>query len=488
MKIAAALLSLFVVLALPAYAQGPSADLTNLVKEVTTQVDAIAITAQDIQAGTVKALESISKINLNIFKKKDFEDARKELVPLIYKARIGLRKKMQDLDAEGKLDEATARSVERTIRYMRGIEDYLGYVDSDQKKTKPLIGKAIRFLTPAGMMAGYESLLPADNTLISPAFDKKIRDDRSNLMLKSGDLILSRGSASTSSAIARLADEDTQFSHVALVYIDPITKKGYLIEAHIELGVLTSPIETWLKDGKKRSAVYRYKDTALAKTAAEKMFRFVSDYKAKTGKNIPYDFSFNMNDGTSVFCSEVVRIAYALADENTHIPQYASSLNPKNRLYLDQLGIQEKKSFIPADIEADPRFTPIVEWRDFPQIKDSWLRDAITTKIYEWMERDTLKYRPNALQRFAAKALVGLRHTPICEWAFKDRLADNASSEVVGVMFAIESLYAKVMNKLLAKEAVVIAARGTPYTLLEAEQALEQMRQEAPEIFSKLLR
>lgn len=472
---------------LSAHAQTPDVKLTKEVNEIVRETNSIIAEPSAIESGSAKVIEKISKVKLSKFKKSDFKGARKVLIPLIYKARIELRSKMLVINAQGLLNEATARSVERLSRYLRGIEDYLGYVDSDQKKTKPPKQSGLRYITSAGFMSEDVSLLPSDNTLINPAFEQAYLQDRDQLTLKSGDVILSRGSAATSSAIARLGDEDTQFSHVALVYVDPNTKKGYVIEAHIELGVVTSPIETWLQDGKKRSALYRYKDTAIAERAGQLMFEYVTDYKNKYGKNIPYDFSFDMGNESALFCSEVVRKAYSLAtDKSVQVPQFPSSLNPKNRSFLEQLGIKVTTSFIPADIEADANFTPLAEWRNFADIHDSWLRDALTTKIYEWMDRDMVKYRPSWPEKLLAKTLVGLRHTPVCEKLFEGKLADNATSDVVGVMLAIESLYGKVMKKLATREAAVIAARGTPFTLLEAMQELEIMRQETPKLFSKL--
>ncbi|MFL5785576.1 MAG: hypothetical protein ACJ76H_13250, partial [Bacteriovoracaceae bacterium] len=53
--------------------------------------------------------------------------------------------------------------------------------------------------------------------------------------LRSGDIILSRGNAYTSSAISNLGEFDTQFSHMSVVYKDPAGEL-WTVEAHIEVG------------------------------------------------------------------------------------------------------------------------------------------------------------------------------------------------------------------------------------------------------------
>lgn len=60
--------------------------------------------------------------------------------------------------------------------------------------------------------------------------------------------MLSRGGAPTSALISRGSDYPGNFSHVALVYVDPKTKVASIIEAHIEVGVAIASLEEYMND------------------------------------------------------------------------------------------------------------------------------------------------------------------------------------------------------------------------------------------------
>src|SRR5690606_40469455 len=101
------------------------------------------------------------------------------------------------------------------------------------------------------------------NTLVPPAFDTG-----HNIPFRSGDLILMRGSAHNSAAIARIGDVDTQFSHIAIVYVDP-DGKHWIVEALIEDGSVVKPLESVLDHGLGRAVLYRHRDPDLAARAAK---------------------------------------------------------------------------------------------------------------------------------------------------------------------------------------------------------------------------
>ena len=92
-----------------------------------------------------------------------------------------------------------------------------------------------------GMRAAVEEvLLQCDANQISPAM--LVQEEKSetpstkifDIEVHSGDLLVSRGGAEVSALISRGNDCPGNFSHVALIYIDPKFNKPYLIEAHIE--------------------------------------------------------------------------------------------------------------------------------------------------------------------------------------------------------------------------------------------------------------
>src|SRR5690606_18022859 len=127
--------------------------------------------------------------------------------------------------------------------------------------------------------------------------------------LQSGDVLLIRGSSHVSAMIARIGDEEGNFSHLAIVGED---SKGelHIVESLIQYGTVVTPLEKWRRLEKvSRVALYRMPDTEMARKAA----RFMYD-KAQAaldaGKGIRYDFYMDDDDYGDLFCSEVVRYAF----------------------------------------------------------------------------------------------------------------------------------------------------------------------------------
>jgi hypothetical protein len=123
--------------------------------------------------------------------------------------------------------------------------------------------------------------------------------------LHSGDILVSRGGAPTSALIARGSDYPGNFSHIALVYFDPVTYTPFVMEAHIERGVVVSTVEQYLQDKKLRVMLLRpradppqiMKDPMIPHKAAERAYS-----RAKT-EHVPYDFEMNYKDHRKLFCS-----------------------------------------------------------------------------------------------------------------------------------------------------------------------------------------
>src|SRR4030042_1399835 len=83
--------------------------------------------------------------------------------------------------------------------------------------------------------------------------------DVPNAKIHSGDILVSRGGAPTSALIARGNDYPGNFSHIAFVYVDPGTHEAKIVDSHIEMGVVVSTVEEYLKDKKLRVMLLRSK-------------------------------------------------------------------------------------------------------------------------------------------------------------------------------------------------------------------------------------
>jgi hypothetical protein len=385
------------------------------------------------------------------YDKDELLDVAAELVQLSFGVRQQIRKSIQKFNTDAVYTAECGDAVKGAMRALRAFEDYLGH------------------------------LLVSNNRPLQLS-----QELTSNFKLQSGDILLSRGDAFTSATIARLGDEHLQFSHAAFVYIDE-NQKIYTIEAHMEKGTVVMPIEEYFKDGKVRSTLYRYQDQKLAHQAAKIMFERAKHSSETTG-NISYDIQMNLEDSDSLFCSEVIRVGFLEASKNqVSIPMFMTTFSMKNRDLFESLDSEATETFMPADLESDPRFDLIMEWRDFSRINMAWTYDAIITKIFEWMEKDDYRLR-NTLKINVIKNLAyAARRTPI----LKDKLKDRMSLEMTKDMIAATAILYLVVNnfekKLKLLEVNSLERTGYPLTITQQFEALETIKALKPK-FSRAFR
>jgi hypothetical protein len=219
--------------------------------------------------------------------------------------------------------------------------------------------------------------------------------DIRQVKIHSGDILVSRGGAPTSALIARGNDYPGNFSHIAFVYVDPATHEAKIIESHIEIGVVVSTVEAYLKDKKLRVMLLRpradlpeiVKDPLLPHKAAEVAYK-----RAKT-EHIPYDFPMDYKDHSKLFCSEVASAAYEqfgirLWSGISHIS------SPGLRKWLAAFGVRHFETQEPSDLEYDPQLVVVAEWRDQATLKKDHDDNAVTEVMLEGAEKgDELHYQ-----------------------------------------------------------------------------------------------
>ena len=295
--------------------------------------------------------------------------------------------------------------------------------------------------------------------------------------LKNGDVILTRGNAYTSAAIASLGEFDTQFSHMSLVYVDP-DKKIWTVEAHIEVGSFVRPIEDHIKDNNYRTMIFRFDDEKIAAKAAEMMFVKVRDASKKSG-NILYDFGFDMQNNEKLFCSEIISYGFSMASENKiQVPKFTSRLMLRKPSFVKNLGITEDESFIPADIEVDPRFQIVAEWRDAARVQDNHEKDAILHAMFDWA--DEFEYRmiqgSSRTSRLYRNVVWPLRRVPFLKKYFKDKLPINMSRSLIGYFGVLESTAELLHEELKGANQKAIHSRSLPLLRDESYKVLDDYR------------
>ncbi len=296
--------------------------------------------------------------------------------------------------------------------------------------------------------------------------------------LKSGDVLLTRGNAYTSAAIASLGEFDTQFSHMSLVYVDP-QGKIWTVEAHIEVGSFVRPLEDHIKDNNFRTMIFRYDDPVLAAKAAEFAFQKVKAASDSKRGNIFYDFGFDNEDHQQLFCSEVVTWAFKeMSKGAVKLPMWQSRLLLRKESFVRDIGITASESFVPADIEVEPRFTIIAEWRDANRINDSHEKDAVLQAMFKWAEDYDYKMQQASSRTSLIYRNVAwpLRRVPGLKKYFKDKLPINMSRELIGYFGVLESVAEFLQKELSKKNQETVKARNLPLLRDEMYYFLDELR------------
>lgn len=302
-----------------------------------------------------------------------FKARGSEVIDTIFQIRVVLHEKLQDFDKRNVLSKECMLEIREGFQYARYTEEYIldwlhgeKVFTFDAKKPEPILSNKKPATWTNPKFAGFE--------------------------LQSGDIMLIRGKSYVSAMIARIADEEGNFSHLAIVGEDSKGKK-YVVEALIQFGVIVTPLEKWRKAEDSRVALYRMPDKFMALKAARVVYERAQAALDRK-KGIRYDFAMNDDDYSTWFCSETVRYAYDTASNGQiKIPKFRSTVSKfKNTNYPGSLGVTKPTLFAPYDIEVDPRFDLVAEYRHFPLLRQVRMQDAVLQSVYEWMIKKDYTY------------------------------------------------------------------------------------------------
>ena len=205
-----------------------------------------------------------------------------------------------------------------------------------------------------------------------------------NGTLRSGDILVSRGGAPTSALIARGNDYPGNFSHVALLYVDEKTGVPGIVESHIEMGVVVSTVEQYIKDKKLRILVLRLRPD-LPQMKADPMLPHKAAAKAVEEvkrRHIPYDFEMNFREPSKWFCSEVASWAYRECGIELWKGTTRMSA-PGVVRWLSYFGVTHFETQAPADLEYDPQLAVVAEWRDPETLWQDHVDNAVVEAMLE---------------------------------------------------------------------------------------------------------
>lgn len=235
--------------------------------------------------------------------------------------------------------------------------------------------------------------------LQNPGYDAQVRpgiDEPSaapgalihGVMLRSGDILVSRGGYPTSALIARGSDHPGNFSHVGLVHVDPGTREVSVIEAHIESGVSIATAERYLADKKLRLMALRLRhDLPALQADPDLPHRAATEIRdrARSG-HIPYDFAMDYRDPGELFCSEVASSAYQSLGVDLWMKLSRISGTGVRR-WLASFGVRHFETQEPSDLEYDPQLVVVAEWHDQDALRQDHIDNAVTDVMLEQAEQ-----------------------------------------------------------------------------------------------------
>ena len=284
------------------------------------------------------------------------------IVDKLFLLRLRLREKFKMFYMQGHITPECVKKMRMAFRYSRFIEEFiietLVAMDAKSSKANP-----------------YNFSQQKRQFFLNPKYK--------NFQFKSGDIVVVRTSSFVSAIISRIGDEDGQFSHGAIIYINDKGEKQ-IIEALNSKGTVIIPFDEWRQnDRHARILLFRYRDEKLAKRAAQKIYDSIN-YRWKSKDPILYDFKM-MTGSNEFFCSELVQYAFRLAGES-RMPTYPTSFYAFSKhTFLHDLTIEAKQAFAPSDMEVEPLVDLVAEWRNYDITRDVRIEDVVQTKILNWM-------------------------------------------------------------------------------------------------------
>jgi hypothetical protein len=319
----------------------------------------------------------------------------------------------------------------------------------------------------------FPALIKADDvTSVTPSYAFQ------NGTLRSGDILVSRGGAPTSALIARGNDYPGNFSHVALLYVDEQTGVPGIIEAHIEVGVVVSTVEAYVKDKKLRIMVLRLRPD-LAQMKADPMLPHKAAkraYEEARKRHIPYDFEMDYREPSKWFCSEVASWAYR--QFGVELWKGTTTMSaPGVVRWLSYFGVTHFETQAPADLEYDPQLSVVAEWRDPETLWKDHVDNAVTEAMLEGAdEGDGIPY---SWWMLPPTRLVKAYSATLNVFGGVGPIPEGMDATAALRNLELTSMHEKIRDRVLAQAAAFQEKQGYRPPYWELVRMANQARKEA---------
>lgn len=446
----------------------PPTDTTRLqadLERLETQVYAPVYTHDALIAKLEAIYDQVATAKFTDYDFGGLKSAAPDIVYQLFDYRIALRDSAEVWRERGIFSRVAAGKLRDCMRIMRYVGDFLGEIAAGHPRSKegdvPRLG-----FTGGGL-----------STLINWKFY-----NGQDIAFRPGDVVVVRGHAHNSAAIARIGDVDSQFSHVGMVYAGN-AGQHWMVESLIEDGAIVNPLSHSIGHGIARAALYRYRDAELAAKAAQLIHDYVAATRKPFVRRILYDFSMRLDKRRRLFCAKLVRLAFEMASSGRIVlPAYPTHIGMKNRDFLDRIGVKADDTFAPADMDVEPGFDLVAEWQDYRETSNVRLQDFTMDKLFEWMDDPRYNYRFKETPFVWIVSLFGRLAAHLSDDAKEflssvvPRVPINMRRKTVAAVAMLHKTAEPIYHELQAMERANIAKTGRPLIGEEIYAALEGIR------------
>jgi hypothetical protein len=443
---------------LPLFAVGPTEfedDLTRVLRELS---DSAVFNADTCSRYLKDNTEFLIQHGANIYLPKSEQEmihlstVAPQILNDMFQLRLLIHDRLKTFHAGKPVNKECITGIRRTLRYSRFIEEFLSewYVS---KSEYPLPDTPFTGTSPSHF----------------------VNHEFRNYEFQTGDILLMRSDSFVSATIARIGDEDGQFSHAALIYIPEKGAAPLIIEATVQKGSYIHPLEDVFHKAPPRIMLLRHDNAEYAIKSAQEIYTYIQAEEEKRGF-IPYDFNLDLDTPDVHFCTELISYAYNLGSNGrVKLPAYPTSMAAfTGHPFLQQMGISPNDTFAPSDIEIDPELTLVAEWRNIPLTGKTRQQDAILTSILDWMVNHDYQLSFHALNRLGTGIAWRLMKPA---GLFVERLPTNMDRSFLGTVLLLRTI-TNALEKEIQKKIGNQDDIGVTVDYASIMNALESVRQE----------
>jgi hypothetical protein len=264
-----------------------------------------------------------------------------------------------------------------------------------------------------------------------------------------------------------------------MVYVND-KRQVYTIEAHPEFGVKVAPIAKYMADGKGRSALFRHPDQELAAAAGRAIYDVAWAADGR-GRPIPYDFTMDLVNHRTLFCTETASYAFEMAARQlgrpAALPAFPTMITMKDPYILNAFDIRDRQTFAPSDIEVDPRFEMLAEWRDLGRARLMHHQQAALEMQFKWLDDLNYSYRTDLGTALESSLLYSMRRLPLFSGLVDEMIPPDLTRKALQAVVNVYVTSDLILDKLIARDrALEKTSRATLMTSKEILRNLETIR------------